>query len=134
MKFVLILIIALSNSIYADDCWIWAVPPADAFFRNPLTGELEPEFEELGFNVKNCTAPQYPNSLFTDEVEGYVDVEFSFNIDNVGPVVKIINSSGQSAFNEAVLIAMSNWRIAPEYSNLMPVTIKRHRFSFRLED
>jgi len=88
----------------------------------------------LPYTIRSV-APNYPPALRRDHIEGRVKAQIKLNIDGRIEDIKILESEPAGIFDQAVLDAVTQWRIQPKCGVRFdkPFTLERS-FSFKLLD
>ncbi len=69
----------------------------------------------------NSERPKLPGAIWIQDLEGWVDVEFTVAVDGTAHSPRIIETSIADVFNKATLEAVGSWRFEPATINGRPV-------------
>ena len=108
--------------------------------RNPevLTEQAESSSQQYAlveYSKGDRIPPVYPQRARLQNIEGYVLVEFTINVDGSVSDIVIIESEPKHIFENAVLNAVRSFKYSPKIVNGKAVTIKgvKNRFEFKLD-
>lgn len=83
----------------------------------------------------NSERPRLPGAIWIQDLEGWVDVEFTVALDGTAHSPRILESSIDGVFDRATLEAVASWRFEPATINGRPVEASHEiRQSFYFED
>lgn len=78
--------------------------------------------------------PQYPPEAMRGRQQGWVELEFTVDVDGSISNVNVVASRPTRVFDRAAIRAMQEWRFDPRLENGEPVVTRmRQRFDFRLD-
>ena len=78
--------------------------------------------------------PQYPPEAMRGRQQGWVELEFTVDVDGSISNVSVVASRPTRVFDRAAIRAMQEWRFDPRLENGEPVATRmRQRFDFRLD-
>lgn len=78
--------------------------------------------------------PEYPREAMRGRQQGWVEVEFTINIDGSVSDAQVVASRPPRIFDRAATRAIQQWRFEPRMENGVPVASRlRQRFDFRLD-
>ena len=78
--------------------------------------------------------PQYPPEAMRGRQQGWVELEFTVDVDGSISNVSVVASRPTRVFDRAAIRAMQEWRFDPRLEGGQPVSTRmRQRFDFRLD-